>query len=61
MAKKRDSLIVASKVKAYIKGKKMMSSSESLDAINEKLYGMLDAAAARTKANRRSTIKAQDL
>jgi hypothetical protein len=61
MAKKRDSLIVASKVKAYIKGKKMMSSAESLDAINEKLYGLLDAAAERTKANRRSTIKAQDL
>jgi len=61
MAKKRDSLIVASKVKAYIKGKKMMSSSESLEAINDKLYGLLDAAAARTKANRRSTIKAQDL
>ncbi len=61
MAKKRDSLIVASKVKAYIKGKKMMSSSEALEAINDKLYGLLDAAAARTKANRRSTIKAQDL
>jgi hypothetical protein len=61
MAKKRDSLIVASKVKAYIKGKKMMSSSEALEAISDKLYGMLDAAAERTKANRRSTIKAQDL
>ncbi len=61
MAKKRESLIVASKVKAYIKGKKMMSSSEALEAINDKLYGLLDAAAARTKANRRSTVKAQDL
>jgi hypothetical protein len=61
MAKKRESLIVASKVKAYIKGKKMMSSSEAMEAINDKLYGLLDAAAARTKANRRSTVKAQDL
>ncbi len=61
MAKKRESLIVASKIKAYIKGKKMMSSSEALEAINDKLYGLLDAAAARTKANRRSTVKAQDL
>ncbi len=61
MAKKRDSLIVASKVKAYVKGKKMMSSSDALEAISDKLYGLLDAAAARTKANRRSTIKAQDL
>ena len=61
MAKKRESLIVASKVKAYIKGKKMMSSSEALEALSDKIYGILDAAAARTKANRRSTVKAQDL
>ncbi len=61
MAKKRDSLIVASKIKAYIKGKQMMTASDSLDAINEKVYCMLDAAAERTKANRRSTIKPQDL
>ena len=61
MAKKKESLIVASKVKAYIKSKKMMTSSEALGAINDAVYSMLDAAAARTKANRRSTIKAQDL
>jgi hypothetical protein len=61
MAKKRDSLIVASKIKAYIKGKQMMTASDSLDAINEKVYCMLDCAAERTKANRRSTVKPQDL
>jgi hypothetical protein len=61
MAKKRESLIVASKVKAYIKSKKMMTSSDALEAISEKVYSMLDAAIARTKANRRSTVKAQDL
>jgi len=61
MAKKRDSLIVASKIKAYIKSKSMMTSAEALEAINEKVHGMLDAAAVRTKANRRSTLKAQDL
>ncbi|MEK7993502.1 MAG: hypothetical protein AAB403_06825 [Planctomycetota bacterium] len=61
MAKKRESLIVASKVKAYIKSKKMMTASDSLEALSEKVYGMLDAAATRTKANRRSTVKAQDL
>ncbi|MHC4315957.1 MAG: hypothetical protein ACYSW3_26235 [Planctomycetota bacterium] len=47
MAKKKESLIVASKVKAYIKSKKMMTSS--------------DRAIARTQANRRSTVKPQDL
>jgi len=61
MAKKRDSLIVASKVKAYIKSKKMMTSSDALEAISEKVYCMLDSAVARTQANRRSTIKPQDL
>ena len=61
MAKKKDSLIVASKVKAYIRSKGMMTASESIEAINDKVHCMLDAAAARTKANRRSTIKAQDL
>jgi len=61
MAKKKESLIVASKIKAYIKSKKMMTSSEALVAINNAVYGMLDAALTRTKANRRSTVKAQDL
>ncbi|MFH1719663.1 MAG: hypothetical protein ABIF19_20110 [Planctomycetota bacterium] len=61
MAKKRESLVVASKVKAYIKSKKMMTSSEAVEAISEKVYAMLDAAIVRTKGNRRSTVKAQDL
>ncbi|MEE9371204.1 MAG: hypothetical protein V3W45_07025 [Sedimentisphaerales bacterium] len=61
MATKKDSLIVASKVKAYIKGKKMMTSSDALDALNDAVYSILDKAAARTKANRRSTVKPQDL
>jgi len=60
-AGKRESLIVASKVKAYIKSKKMMTSSESLGTISDAVYCMLDAAIARTKANRRSTVKPQDL
>jgi glutamyl-tRNA reductase len=65
MAKKKaaakESLIVASKVKAYVKGKKMMSSSDMIDALSDKIRGILDAAMKRTEANRRSTVKAQDL
>jgi len=57
----KESLIVASKVKAYIKSKKMMTSSDALEAISDKVYSMLDAAIARTQANRRSTVKPQDL
>lgn len=58
---KKESLIVASKVKAYVRSKKMLASSELLGAVNEMVYSALDAAAARAKANRRSTIKAQDV
>ena len=61
MAKKKESLIVASKVKAYVKSKKMMTSSDALGALSDAVYSMLDAAIARTKANRRSTVKPQDL
>ncbi len=61
MAKEKESLVVASKVKAYIKSKKMMTASDSLAALSEKIYSILDSAVARTKANRRSTVKPQDL
>ncbi len=58
---KKESLVVASKVKAYIKSKKMMTSSDALAAISDNVYCMLDKAIERTKANRRSTVKPQDL
>ncbi len=61
MAKKKESLIVASKIKAYIKSKKMMTSSDALGTISDRVYCMLDKAIERTKANRRSTVKPQDL
>jgi len=61
MAKKKESLVVASKVKAYIKSKNMMTSSDALEAISDNVYSVLDAAMARTQANRRSTVKAQDV
>jgi hypothetical protein len=61
MAKQKESLVVASKVKAYVKGKKMKTSSEALGAASDAVYCALDAAITRAKANRRSTVKAQDL
>jgi len=61
MAKKKESLVVVSKVKAYVKSKKMMTSSDALGTINDALYNILDAAIDRTKANRRSTVKPQDI
>ena len=57
----RESLVVASKVKAYIKSKKMMTSSDALCALSSQVYDLLDKAIARTQANKRSTVKPQDL
>ncbi|HDS84235.1 MAG TPA: hypothetical protein ENN97_03450 [Phycisphaerales bacterium] len=57
----KEMLVVTSKVKAYIKGKGMMSSSETATALNECVYEILDAACKRTEANRRTTVKPQDL
>ena len=57
----KEMLLVGSKVKAAVKAKKMLCSSELLPALNEKVYALIADAAARTKANRRSTVKAQDV
>lgn len=60
-ASKKEVLVVASKVKAYVKSKGMMSSSDAVAALNDCVYDMLDAAIKRTQENRRSTVKPQDL
>ena len=57
----KDVLVVASKVKAYVKSKDMMSSSDAVTALNDVVYAVLDAAIERTQANKRSTVKPQDL
>ena len=60
-AAKKEMLVVASKVKAYIKGKGLMTSSDAIGALNDKIHQLLDQAASRTENNRRSTVKPQDL
>ena len=57
----KEVLVVASKVKAYIKSQSMKTSSEAIAALSNTVYALLDDAIARAKANRRSTVKAQDL
>jgi histone H3/H4 len=39
----------------------MMTSSDAIAALSDKVCAILDDAAARAKANRRSTVKPQDL
>ncbi len=59
--KSRDVLVIASKVKEFIKSKGCMTSSDTLPALSEKVYALLNAAVERTKGNKRSTVKPQDL
>ena len=61
MACAKEPLVVASKVRAYLKGKGCMTSSELLEAINCCVAECLDKAAGRAKANKRATVKACDL
>lgn len=57
----KEVLVVASKVKAYVKSKQMMTSSDSIATLSDKVCAILDEAIGRAKANRRSTVKPQDL
>ena len=61
MAKSKEMLIVGSKLKAYIKSKGFMTSSDVLGGLNEKVHALLDDAMDRTKSNKRSTVRSADL
>ena len=54
-------MVVASKVKAFIKSKGCMTSGDALGELNCKVACLLEAAVKRTQANKRSTVKPQDL
>lgn len=54
-------LVVASKVRAYLKGKNAKMSGDLPEAINKKLMAMLDDAAGRSRGNKRTTVKPQDV
>lgn len=57
----KEGLVVASKVRAYVRSKGKINASESIEALNCHVYELLDKALARTKANRRSVLRPQDL
>jgi len=62
VAKKgKDVLVVGSKVKAYIKSKKMMCSGDLVEGLSNTVYESIDAALDRTKSNKRSTVRSHDL
>ena len=60
-AAQREVLVVASKVKEYIKGQGLQSSSDVIPALSDRIYEMLDSAADRTQNNHRATVRPYDL
>lgn len=56
-----ESLVVGSKVKALIKSHECMTSGEFLGALTEYVNWAVGKACERAKANKRSTVRPQDL
>jgi hypothetical protein len=54
-------LVVASKVKSFLKEKGCHTSGELVDALNVKVATLLSEAVKRTQGNKRSTVKDVDL
>jgi undecaprenyl pyrophosphate synthase len=54
-------LVVTSKVKAYTKGLKLKCAGDLAEALNGKVQCLLEGAAERTRANKRGTLRPQDL
>jgi hypothetical protein len=57
----RENLCVGSKVKAYIKANGLKCSGELLNALSDRMHGVLDGAMARCSGNKRSTVRPVDL
>jgi histone H3/H4 len=55
------SLVVASKVRQYVRSRDVNMSSEVLSALNATLINLLNAAVSRTAGNKRKTLRAVDL
>ena len=58
---KKEILVVVSKIKEYIKSKKMMTSGDLAAGLSTEVYDLMDKAIKRFKANKRSTVRSDDL
>ena len=56
-----DMLIVGSKVKAFIKEKGCKTAGDTMEALSACVARCLDKAVERARANKRATVKPQDL
>jgi hypothetical protein len=57
----RDTFVVASKVKTYVRGKKLMASAGLADALSKRVQELLDQAIKRCEGNVRRTVRPVDL
>ncbi len=57
----RDTFVVASKVKTYVRSKDLMASSELSDALSKRVQELLDRAIERCNGNGRRTVRPHDL
>lgn len=56
-----DVMVVASKVREYLKSRGVKMSGDLPEALNKVVMMVLDNAASRAKGNKRSTVKPQDV
>ncbi len=61
VTKKKEMLIVGSKTKEALKGKGYNVSSDTLEAMNEYVYWLVDQAQKKCTANGRKTIRPYDI
>lgn len=61
MKKGQEVLVVASKVREYIKSKGCLTSGELVPQLSGKVYCILDCAIERAKANGRKTVNPKDV
>ncbi len=54
-------VVVGSKIKEAIKKSGIRCSGDLVDALNSHVHGVLKAAVVRAKANKRGTVRPQDL
>jgi hypothetical protein len=58
---KNEILIVAAKVKDYVRTNKMMAAGDLVSALSDEVYILLDKAIERCKANKRSVVSPKDI
>ncbi len=58
---KKEVLVVASKVKAYIKAAGMATSASAIDVLSDKVREICDKAIENSKNDKRKTVKDRDI